>query len=430
MFIHTRKYRLPILLGLMVWLAAWPLHTHAVIEQTAIERSAEALVEMNLLHGKLNGDLALHDSITRAEFVTFIVSAYGKAEDAVKSKGVAAFPDTAQHWASGYIAVGKQMMEANGEIVGKPDGSFAPDGKLTAAESIAFLMKFLNMKPESSSKWPDNYMNSAVAAGLVSEMAQETVQAYKNTSITRGTAFYLLDQAFTNYLLPSGLNFYETHGLTTSKPDDTDDPETPDPNMNLPLSSPPPASSIHVWNYYALTDEVRVSVNIPATSVQVYADEDGKQLLGKSSTISTGSTTNSGGARAANVHTVIVPIEKGLTSGNLYITVTEPNKRESRMTSVTVNSHPEQPELKDITHTKYTMFVSHAPESGYVLIYDSLDAKHYLGRGDNSKKNAKAQTEAFLYDGSPFSSKDHWYIAYYSNGAESQRVQVMMGDEQ
>nr|WP_255570575.1 S-layer homology domain-containing protein [Cohnella sp. CFH 77786] len=212
---------------------------------------------LQLIAGRKDGDLALDANITRAELVTIIVRAFGNDTEAKLLKGAPSFPDVGSHWASGYIAVAKNLAKQTGEVLGRPDGTFNPDGNVTQAEALAFVMKFMGIKPEEGSKWPDNYINGAVNAGLITEEDGKAVSAGKNTAANRGLVFYLADSGFSTYKLANGKTVYTTY--VDSKP------------PSLTVETPPSESA---ENQVALkgTAEGAAFVTLDGKKVSVGAD--------------------------------------------------------------------------------------------------------------------------------------------------------------
>ncbi len=167
---HFRSPLIALLSLLCLLLAAVPVAQATTPDK--IQAAGERIRDHGLAKGvDASGDLALGANITRAQLVTIIVRAFGFDKEAQALNGQPAFPDTANHpWASGYIALAKRLIEerSNGaEVVGRPDGTFNPDGNVTAAESVAFLMKFLGVKSDPTLGWPANYIQGALKAGLI-----------------------------------------------------------------------------------------------------------------------------------------------------------------------------------------------------------------------------------------------------------------------
>jgi len=68
------------------------------------------------------------------------------------------FPDTAGHWAAGYI----NLIARLGWVAGYPNGTFAPDAHITRAEAAAIVSRALDRTPTRSDllpgmpQWSDN----------------------------------------------------------------------------------------------------------------------------------------------------------------------------------------------------------------------------------------------------------------------------------
>ncbi|MCG0239405.1 MAG: S-layer homology domain-containing protein [Firmicutes bacterium] len=151
----------------------------------------ELLVRFGIVKGDPSGDYRLNDPITRAEMVTVLVRARGDEDKAALLQGAQPFSDVAGNaWYSGYIAYAKNAGIANGY----PDGTFKPDAKVTYAEAVAFLVKFLGLQPVAGAEWPNNYIQAFENAGLAIEDLNLTEQA--NAPAVRGRVFELADNAF------------------------------------------------------------------------------------------------------------------------------------------------------------------------------------------------------------------------------------------
>jgi hypothetical protein len=169
--------------------------------------AAQRMAVLGLVRGRAPGDYALNETITRAEIVTILVRALGRDNDAAILAGAPAFPDTANHpWASGYAALAKNL----GIASGYPDGTFRPDAAVTAAEALAFLVKFLGIEVNDALGWPNNFIAAALETGFVKP--DDNVAAFANTAAPRGMVFYFGDLAFrTVPLKSSGKSVYRTY---------------------------------------------------------------------------------------------------------------------------------------------------------------------------------------------------------------------------
>jgi hypothetical protein len=190
----------------------------AAYTPAAGETAGNRMLGLQILKGKYADDLlALKDEISRAELVTVIVRAFGQEGNASLLTGAAAFPDTASHWASGNIAMAKALVDkVGGDAVGMPDGTFAPEGKLTPAQAVAFLMKFMGVKADATKAWPANYLDVAVEKNIITAEDAALLAPMSNDNATRGLVFYLFDRAFYNYDLGAGKTFYTKYVDTTA----------------------------------------------------------------------------------------------------------------------------------------------------------------------------------------------------------------------
>ncbi|HYF93396.1 MAG TPA: hypothetical protein VD969_14285 [Symbiobacteriaceae bacterium] len=190
----------------------------AAYTPAAGETAGKRMQDLKIVQGRPDG-LALNSEITRAELVTLIVRAFGKEADAQLLKGSTVFPDIANHWASGNIAMAVALVEkAGSDPIGMPNGTFEPDAKLTPAQAVAFLMKFVGAKADGTKTWPANYLDVAVEKNLITAEDKALIAPMLNENATRGLVFYLFDRAFFSYQLPTGKTFY-TQYVDTAAPE-------------------------------------------------------------------------------------------------------------------------------------------------------------------------------------------------------------------
>lgn len=159
------------------------------------------LRHFNIVSGYEDGSLRLDREITRAEMVKIIVAAAGLNDLAALLKGSPAFSDTANHWASGYVALAK----SRGFAAGYPDGTFKPDQNVKYEEVLAFIMRVAEVNPVGD-KYPDNYVAGAKLAGIIPEWMDIDSKIGKNA--VRGDVFAIADAAFTNVKI-DGKNLYQ-----------------------------------------------------------------------------------------------------------------------------------------------------------------------------------------------------------------------------
>lgn len=224
----------------MVLLLIQSITIHAESIKLTQQQAAQRMYDYGLITGRTTAggsvDLALNQSITRAELVTILVRAFGYEEAAKKYNGPAVFSDTNQNWAQGYIAVAANLVKENGGLtLGLPDGTFNPNGKVTTAEAIAFLMKFYGVQPDPNKKWPDNYINQAIEVGLILASDLTEVSNLLKEPIQRGPAFIILDFGFYNYDLGNGKTVYTP--IVDSEKDKPKDDQNGD-TTNPPIEPP------------------------------------------------------------------------------------------------------------------------------------------------------------------------------------------------
>lgn len=170
--------------------------------------AAERMAELGLVKGRAPGDYALSETITRAEMVTVLVRALGQESTAQLLAGAPAFADTNDHWASGYVALAKNLGITNG----RTPTTFEPDATVTAAEAVAFLVKFLGLPVNDELGWPNSYLASALEAGIVT--ADDNLAGIADSPAPRGMVFFFSDVAFSNVKLENGKTVYQTYVKT------------------------------------------------------------------------------------------------------------------------------------------------------------------------------------------------------------------------
>ncbi|MFF2885795.1 choice-of-anchor I family protein [Paenibacillus sp. NPDC057967] len=113
------------------------------------------------------------------------------------------FNDVNGHWAKNVIG----KLAKAGILLGKPDGSFQPDQKMTRAEYAAVLNRLLGLKPDQAEAafddvpeqaWYSADVRSLSAAGIISGFPDGTFRP--GSEITREEAFVLLYRALKDKL--------------------------------------------------------------------------------------------------------------------------------------------------------------------------------------------------------------------------------------
>ena len=134
---------------------------------TPYEGAVMYLKDLGVIEGRPEGFFPL-EPITRAEATKIIVGIIGHTDLAHLLRGATSFPDVpSAHWASGYIAVAKNM----GILHGFPDGTFKPEAMVTYAQYAKMLVEAAGLSPVTGVGWPTNYVVPAAGAGMLDEVA-------------------------------------------------------------------------------------------------------------------------------------------------------------------------------------------------------------------------------------------------------------------
>lgn len=129
------------------------------IKGTKYEDAVEMLVSFGIVNGFEDSTYRPNDSVTRVQLAKMLTLAMGVSEDEVKaaSKKFLNFSDVlSSHWGYGYIKIASDR----GLVNGYPDGTFAPDAKVSYAEAITMFLRVLEYEDalDKTLTWPNNYM--------------------------------------------------------------------------------------------------------------------------------------------------------------------------------------------------------------------------------------------------------------------------------
>ena len=151
---------------------------------TFIDKAAR----MGIASGYSDGTFRPNDEVTRAEFATMIVKAFG-----LSANGEASFTDVADHWAAHPISVLKSL----GLLNGYSDGSFRPNQGITRAEIVAILARLTNYVPGQSTaftdvenSWAKNEIAAFTTAGIL--LGKDEGQFAPNDSASRAEAVAII----------------------------------------------------------------------------------------------------------------------------------------------------------------------------------------------------------------------------------------------
>ncbi len=132
----------------------------SVIEQAA---------RMGFASGYTDGTFKPQNSVTRAEFATMVMKAFGLIATSTNK-----FSDTEGHWGADAIST----LNSLGVILGYSDGSFHPNQEITRAEMVVILSRltiFVSSETSftdvASNNWASDAISAFAAAGIVSGKA-------------------------------------------------------------------------------------------------------------------------------------------------------------------------------------------------------------------------------------------------------------------
>ena len=192
-----RKIKRIVSLMLMVLMAfsVMPANAFNVSEDvkgTAYEESAQVLGALEIMVGDAgSGNFRPNDSITRAEFARVAVSLMGLNDVAHASAGFSKYPDVSKdHWANGYINTASSQKL----VIGRDDGNFDPESKITYQEAVTILVRALGREPAANAKggYPSGFLAVAVESGLT-----KNANSSYESPVARGIVANLANNALT-----------------------------------------------------------------------------------------------------------------------------------------------------------------------------------------------------------------------------------------
>lgn len=158
------KKRLTALLLAVCMLCSLYVTARAVDDTTALE----TIRTLGIMKGDEDGNLNLSANVTRAEFVTMMVSASAYKDSIGSGSGVSLFQDVkSSHWASEYIKLALEQ----GWVSGYVDGTFRPNNQITLEEACTALLKMLGYDSASlAGSFPSAQLSKASAIGLLDDL--------------------------------------------------------------------------------------------------------------------------------------------------------------------------------------------------------------------------------------------------------------------
>ncbi|HWI61142.1 MAG TPA: S-layer homology domain-containing protein [Symbiobacteriaceae bacterium] len=135
-----------------------------------------------LVGGPATVDMGRDLPLTRAEAAVVLVAAMGRRDEGLVRPAAPPYPDLAEHWAAGAVAIA----QAEGIVRGYPDGTFRPDEQVTLDGFRAMLARLLRMP----NALPGNAAELLRQAGLKREFP-----CMPGELLTQGALYVLLDEA-------------------------------------------------------------------------------------------------------------------------------------------------------------------------------------------------------------------------------------------
>lgn len=143
------------------------------------------LQSYGILQGKENGDLALDDNVTRAEFTAFV----GRLIRAVNISYTERFKDVNK---DDWFAQDVLNLAAYGLIEGNENGEFCPNDNVTYTDAMKILVCALGYRvaAEKSGAYPDGYLSVGTKIKL-----NDGISAGREDFLTRGAVVLMLYNA-------------------------------------------------------------------------------------------------------------------------------------------------------------------------------------------------------------------------------------------
>lgn len=158
------------------------------------------LATRGIAKGNGDGTFRPDDTLTRAQFVTMAVQAFGypKSERAVR------FADSSEHWGGPYI----QSAYENGLVAGKTETAFAPDAPVSVQEADVIVWRELlrhgvqapkTQADVQADSWAVDSVSAIVQNHLYADDPNGPYQTVGNQAMTRGQAAALISQTLQKF---------------------------------------------------------------------------------------------------------------------------------------------------------------------------------------------------------------------------------------
>lgn len=198
-------------IGLLLLLSSFTMAGAATSPTESQERAADRLHQFQVLQGQgtlPNGqaDLALGQSLTRAELATIMVRALGVDWRLSTTVRPAPYPDVSpESWYAPQLHLLKSVAAEKGLTLGTAEGKFEPGRPVTRIEAIVLALKLIGLRPtEAGEPWQKPWIGLARQLGVLFPVEANRVELEPDAPITRGEAFLYLDRMLDLPLLPAG----------------------------------------------------------------------------------------------------------------------------------------------------------------------------------------------------------------------------------
>ena len=169
----------------VVMLMSFSVSANSYTDVPVTTESIEVLNDLGIMKGTGDNKFSPDAYLTRAEGTALTIRLLGLEEAAIAAMGTKVdFTDVpADHWATGYIAIGV----ANGIIAGMGDGTFAPDVPMTYAQFVKMVVAALGYNPQAAEagEWPSNYLTTATDIKLTKGFSLTANDPIKRSDIAK-----------------------------------------------------------------------------------------------------------------------------------------------------------------------------------------------------------------------------------------------------
>jgi len=176
--------------------------------------AVDSMVALGIIKGKDNGNFDPEGNVTRAEMAKMICVAMNGGKDP-QLTGKAAYSDTVNHWAAGYIQWCTNLRYVSGY-----NGMFRPDDTVTGTEAAKMLLVAIGYnaqqeKFENDAAWDTNINVAANLKGLFEDLAISP-----DATLTRDSAAQMMWNAVNAEMVEYEFQGFIVDGTSITVPKD------------------------------------------------------------------------------------------------------------------------------------------------------------------------------------------------------------------